>query len=410
MTPDEDPVQRASSDDVDLYDVATWEPRSALDRFAAWLYGGIVTTARASVVALAVLIVVAQFAAALGLVFVDRPVVGLYVLLSVVPALAMAGVVWKADVTRPEPLELLVVTFSFGFLFAGFAAVLNSAVSGVFFGSLSEQSPLWLLLLAPALYYFLVVGPVEEVVKWLAIRLYAFRSERFDAVVDGAVYGAVAGLGFATIENAIYIAREVVLASQVAASVSPADIGLQTAAVRTLAGPGHVIYSAFAGYYLGLAKFNPEDAGPIVVKGLVVASVLHAVYNTVVTNLTIFTDALGVSAGLVFIGFVVVYDGGLFYVLYRKLTRYRAAYEESGAGEFHEPSAHGGEGEGEGKGEGGNEADAGNETDGNEAVEAEAEDGPAFVDGEVPEGSGVFEEPATGTDTVDEQGRENDAQ
>ncbi|MXR22261.1 PrsW family intramembrane metalloprotease [Halobacterium bonnevillei] len=404
MAPDEDPVQRASSDDADLYDVATWEPRTTLDRFAAWLYGGIVTTARASVVALAVLIVVAQFAAALGLVFVDRPVVGVYVLLSVVPALAMAGLVWKADVTRREPLELLVVTFSFGFLFAGFAAVLNSAVSGVFFGSLSEQSPLWLLLLAPALYYFLVVGPVEEVVKWLAVRLYAFRSERFDAVVDGAVYGAVAGLGFATIENAIYIAREVVLASQVAGPVSAAEIGLQTAAVRTLAGPGHVIYSAFAGYYLGLAKFNPEDAGPIVVKGLVVASVLHAVYNTVVTNLTIFTDPLGVSAGLAFIGFVVVYDGGLFYVLYRKLTRYRAAYEASGAARVHDAPAAGDNGDGEEgeKTEGGDDVEGGINVDG--------EDGPEFVDGEAPEGGGVVEDSATGVDAGDEQRRESDGQ
>jgi RsiW-degrading membrane proteinase PrsW (M82 family) len=404
MAPDEDPVQRASTDDADLYDVATWEPRTTLDRFAAWLYGGIVTTARASVVALAVLIVVAQFAAALGLVFVDRPVVGVYVLLSVVPALAMAGLVWKADVTRREPLELLVVTFAFGFLFAGFAAVLNSAVSGVFLGSLTEQSPLWLVLLAPALYYFLIVGPVEETVKWLAIRLYAFRSSRFDAVVDGAVYGAMAGLGFATIENAIYVGREVVLASQAAESVSAAEIGLQTAAVRTLAGPGHVIYSAFAGYYLGLAKFNPEDAGPIVVKGLVIASVLHAVYNTAVTNLSVFTDALGVSAGLVFIGFVVVYDGGLFYVLYRKLTRYRAAYEDSGADQVHEPPA----------GERGLESEDDDGAKSEEIVDGEVngehEESPTSVDGENEESIGGPRESTRRTDDGDEQRRDGDAQ
>jgi len=331
MSAERDPVQRASGSDRDLYDVATWEPRTTLDRFASWLYGGIVTSARAGVVVLAVLIVLAQFAAALGLVFVDRPVVALYVVLSVVPALGMAAFVWKADVTKREPLELLVVTFSFGFLFAGFAAVLNTLFSGLFLGWVTADAPLWVAVLAPALYYFLVVGPVEESVKWLAIRLYAFRSDRFDAVVDGAVYGAVAGLGFATIENAIYIGREVVMAASAAGTTAAIDVGLQTAAVRTLAGPGHVIYSAFAGYYLGLAKFNPEDRGPIVVKGLVIAAVIHATYNTVVTNLGVVTNALGLAPGLVFIGFVVVYDGTLFYVLYRKLKRYRAAYEGTGA-------------------------------------------------------------------------------
>ncbi|WP_089649627.1 PrsW family intramembrane metalloprotease [Halobacterium hubeiense] len=334
MSAERDPVQRASEGDEDLYDVATWEPRTALDRVSTWLYGSIVTSARAGVVVLAVLIVLAQFAAALGLVFVDRPVVGLYVLLSVVPALGMAAFVWKADVTKQEPLELLVVTFAFGFLFAGFAAILNTVFSGLFLGSVTADAPLWIAVLAPALYYFLIVGPVEETVKWLAIRLYAFRSDRFDAVVDGAVYGAVAGLGFATIENAIYIGREVVMAASAAGSAAAIDVGLQTAAVRTLAGPGHVIYSAFAGYYLGLAKFNPDDAGPIIVKGLVIAAVIHATYNTVVTNLGVVTNTLGVAPGLVFLGFVVVYDGTLFYVLYRKLKRYRAAYDRTGASMF----------------------------------------------------------------------------
>jgi hypothetical protein len=91
MTDETDPVQRAAGDNADLHDVATWEPRSGLDRASAWLYGALGTGARALVVALAALVVVAQFAAATGLVLVDRPVVGVYVLLSVVPALAVAS-------------------------------------------------------------------------------------------------------------------------------------------------------------------------------------------------------------------------------------------------------------------------------------------------------------------------------
>ncbi|MFC3478127.1 PrsW family intramembrane metalloprotease [Halobacterium litoreum] len=335
MTEKRDPVQEAGEGEFDLYDVATWEERTFLDRASTRLYGTLVTGARASVVALAVLIVVAQFAAAAGLVYVNRPAVAVYVLLSVVPALGMAAYIWRADVTMQEPLELLVVTFAFGFLFAGFAAVLNSAFSGFFF-QFTSDSPAWLAFLAPALYFFLVVGPVEETVKWLAVRLYAFRSDRFDAVVDGAVYGAMAGLGFATIENAIYIAREVIVVSQSAGNAVVADVALQTAAVRTLAGPGHVIYSAFAGYYLGLAKFNPENRGPIVVKGLVIASLIHATYNTSVTNLGAVADAIGLSQGVAFLAFVVAFDGFFFYVLYRKLTAYRDAYVETGASEAYD--------------------------------------------------------------------------
>ena len=331
MSADRDPVQRAARDGDDLYDVATWEERTAVDRISTFLYTALKTVGRAMVVALAVLIVVAQFAAAAGLVFVNRPVVAVYVLLSVVPALALAAYIWRTDVTMQEPLELLVVTFAFGFLFAGFAAILNAAFSGFFLQFASGDAPALLAFAAPALYFFVVVGPVEEFVKWLAVRLYAYRSSRFDAVIDGAVYGAMAGLGFATIENAIYVAREVLTVSQVSGGQAIADVALQTAAVRTLAGPGHVIYSAFAGYYLGLAKFNPENRGPIVVKGLLVASVIHAVYNTTVTNIGVVAGVLGVSSGLAFIGFVVAYDGALFYVLYRKLSAYREAYVRTGA-------------------------------------------------------------------------------
>lgn len=44
---------------------------------------------------------------------------------------------------------------------------------------------------------------MEESVRLLAVRLYAYNDARFAAVIDGAVCGAIAGLGFATIENGI---------------------------------------------------------------------------------------------------------------------------------------------------------------------------------------------------------------
>jgi hypothetical protein len=119
--------------------------------------------------------------------------------------------------------------------------------------------------------------------------------------------------------------------TQAAGGQPVTEVAFQVAAVRTFAGPGHVIYSAFAGYYLGLAKFNPEDAGPIVVKGLVVASVIHATYNTAVTNLGAVAEFVGLAQGVAFLAFVVVYDGVFFYVLYRKLSAYRAAYVSTGA-------------------------------------------------------------------------------
>ncbi|MFB6146485.1 MAG: PrsW family intramembrane metalloprotease [Halobacteriaceae archaeon] len=318
MSGPRDPVQRADPEESD--GVVTWSMQSRLDRLSVRLYGWLLTAGRSAVILLAALIIVGQF----GLVAIaatDQPTIAVYILLSVVPALAVAGYVWTADVTRSEPLGLLVGTFLLGFLFASFAAVVNSASQGAF------QMAGFAGMVA---FFYVVVAPVEEAVKLLAVRLYAFRHSDFDAVIDGAVYGAVAGLGFATIENSIYITEHVLQAATVGGSIQSAarDIAL----IRSFAGPGHVIYSALAGYYLGLAKFNRDDAGPIVVKGLLVAALLHGTYNVSVSVIQgLHGTGLfgGLSVKQTVVGFVVVYDSAIGYLLYRKLSRYRDRYRET---------------------------------------------------------------------------------
>jgi RsiW-degrading membrane proteinase PrsW (M82 family) len=315
-----DPVEARDDGSLDLYDISTWDVRTRLDRLSLRIYNGLIAGGRALLLVAAVLILVTQFALG-GLGTVTDPVIGAFVLLSVVPAALLAAYVWYADITTQEPLELIVATFVLGILFAGFAGLLNPLLGGVVatvgsgFGAFPS--------LGLVLLFYLVVGPVEETVKLLAVRLYSYRDERFDAVIDGAVYGAVAGLGFATIENAIYITGTI----EQAGAADVVGTGSAIATVRALAGPGHVIYSAFAGYYLGLAKFNRDNAGPIVVKGLLIAAVIHATYNTAVSFVPeIVADAVGISPILAFFAFVVVYDSLFGYVLYRKLQRYRTAY------------------------------------------------------------------------------------
>ncbi|MFC7044480.1 PrsW family intramembrane metalloprotease [Halobacteriaceae archaeon GCM10025711] len=326
MSDRREPVQRAADDGEDLYDVATWEVRTLLDRLSVAIYGGVVTAGRGVIVLLALGIVGAQVALT-GAASLRNPLVGIYILLSVVPAFALVVYAWRSDVTSREPVRMLVVTFTLGFLFAGFAAVLNTRFEPVF------QS---IGFVGFVLFFYVVVAPVEETVKWLAVRLYAYRRPDFEAVTDGVVYGAAAGLGFATIENSLYITSGYLSALQSGATLANVET-LQIAAVRTLAGPGHVIYSAFAGYYLGLAKFNRGNRGPIMVKGLLIAALIHATYNTAVTFLPSALRAIpplsDLAPGVVFLGFVLVYDTVFGFVLYRKLARYRATYARLGAGD-----------------------------------------------------------------------------
>ena len=77
-----------------------------------------------------------------------------------------------------------------------------------------------------------------------------------------------------------------------------------------------------------LARFNRENAGPIVVKGLLIAAFIHATYNTLVGIVPMVVHGLypWVSIPAAFIGFVVVYDGFVGLALYRKIRRYRVAF------------------------------------------------------------------------------------
>ncbi len=312
---DRDPVRDLADDEADLYDVATWEVRTRLDRLAAGIYGLIVRAAWTIVVLTALLILVGIG----GLSAVVDPQVGVLTVFSAIPAFGLAAYVYVSDPTSAEPVRVLGATFLLGILTASFAAVGNSVLQPLF-------APLGFL--GMAVFFFVVVGPVEESVKLLAVRLYAYGNESFNSVVDGAVYGAMAGLGFATVENSIFIAREMGDVAMGASLAALVGAGGEITAVRALAGPGHVIYSAIAGYYLGLAKYNTGQRGPIVVKGLLVAAFVHATYNTTVgIGSGIIAGVLDVPPLVGFLGYVLVYDTFWGLYLLRKIRRYTSMFD-----------------------------------------------------------------------------------
>jgi RsiW-degrading membrane proteinase PrsW (M82 family) len=306
-----------------------------------------------------------------GLSAVTDPQVGFLTALSAIPALGLAAYVRYSEVTTSEPLWLLVATFLLAVLTATFAAVLNTFL----------QRPFAAVGLAgSAAFFFIVVGPVEETVKMLAVRLYAYTDDRFDAVVDGTVYGAAAGLGFAFIENALYITRQADV-SQLGFGLELIGAGGGITAVRALAGPGHVIYSAFAGYYLGLAKFNPENRGPIVVKGLLIAAFVHGLYNSTVGLGSGFIGAVtGLPGILAFFAYVIVYDGFFGMLLVRKINRYNAAFRDAPDEDL--PDEHD-------DGSSDTEADEGTTADGDAATgtvtDTESDDGETTDDVTVPD-------------------------
>ena len=113
---------------------------------------------------------------------------------------------------------------------------------------------------------FLVIGPCEELAKFLAVRLFVYRNKEFNEPLDGIIYAAAAALGFASLENVLYVI-----------DWHTGHIQWGALGIRSLfALPGHVIFSTTWGYALGRRKF---DAKYRVWPMVLLAALLHGLYD-----------------------------------------------------------------------------------------------------------------------------------
>lgn len=110
---------------------------------------------------------------------------------------------------------------------------------------------------------------IEEFFKWLIIFVIILRNVEFDDPYDGILYGAAVSLGFATVENIIYLL----------------SFGLNTAFIRAiLPVSSHALFGVVMGYYFGKSKFSNDNKGnEYLLLALGAPIVLHFSYNTIWT-------------------------------------------------------------------------------------------------------------------------------
>ncbi len=182
------------------------------------------------------------------------------------PLLAFTpGIFWlwffiRRGAYRPGPRRLLVFTFLLGMASTLPAGIINT----VFLDDavLSEAANLASVVSG----MLFVVGPAEEVCKFLAVRLLAYRSAYFDEPGDGLVYGTAASLGFASLENLFYIL-----------TFGPV-VMVGRAPLSTVA---HVVFGSFWGYDLGhQVQAGRRRRWPLV--GIAAGAVVHGVFNVAV--------------------------------------------------------------------------------------------------------------------------------
>jgi RsiW-degrading membrane proteinase PrsW (M82 family) len=175
----------------------------------------------------------------------------LVVLLAFFPVIVWGAIFYFKDL-RKEPKKLVFRTFVYGMLATIPIGLYNYYVSknpDAHIESLLRKitTKEWIILIV----FFLVVALVEEYVKHVAMIATVEKHRReFTEIVDGIVYGVAAAMGFAFVENIIYIgaaAKSVVMMVFIARAVGATF--------------GHAIFSGTFGYFYGKAAFTNQVFG-----------------------------------------------------------------------------------------------------------------------------------------------------
>lgn len=162
----------------------------------------------------------------------DISSISLSVYIAIIPSLLLCLYVYHMDVVEKEPIHLLFVLFFLGVLItvpARYVEQLLLSVTG-----LSTINYFDSFLLA-----FLVIAVVEEGYKFLVLLIAVWKNKNFDYKYDAIVYSVFISLGFATLENILYVQ----------------NTGLSVAIWRGIISvPAHAFYAIASGFFFGLAK------------------------------------------------------------------------------------------------------------------------------------------------------------
>lgn len=178
------------------------------------------------------------------------------VLLGVLPSTIWLLFYLRKD-CHPEPKSLIAKTFLMGIIVSPIAVGLQAGFS-YYFSSTTSQFLLW-------------AAFIEEMVKFLAVRIVVFRDPEFDEPIDALVYMIIAGLGFAAVENILVMFNVFNDGAQAALSVW----ALRATGATLL----HALSSGLLGYFLALSWHNPKSRKKLVTAGIILATLFHFTFN-----------------------------------------------------------------------------------------------------------------------------------
>lgn len=177
--------------------------------------------------------------------------------LALAPGVAIAIYIYLKDKHEREPLSLLLISFLYGVLSTAVTLFISFPLDFIF--TINEQNVVHQFGNA-----FFKVALVEEFSKFIFIRFILYYNKNFNEPFDGIVYACMVGMGFATLENIIYVFQ----------------YGAPTGFIRIFtAVPAHATFAVLMGYFLGKAKFTHRKELYYSFLALLIPTAFHGAYD-----------------------------------------------------------------------------------------------------------------------------------
>lgn len=185
--------------------------------------------------------------------------------LALAPALICLIYIFIRDKYEKEPIRLLIIGVLAGALIT--LPIIRTS------GFIVVLMPITLSQFGEAVFTsFAVAGFTEEGFKFAVLFFLIWHNRNLNEKMDGIVYAVFISLGFAAVENFLYV-------------LHPQMGGMQTALSRALVSvPSHGFFGVLMGYYFAMAKFEPQARTKYIILAFVVPWAVHGAYNTLLLS------------------------------------------------------------------------------------------------------------------------------
>lgn len=175
------------------------------------------------------------------------------------PIFICAVYIYIRDKYEKEPFSMLFLSLLYGMYSTFVILMVGRLVEKAFFHEGTQLEVFF--------HAFITSAGVEEGIKYVFLLFLVWKNKNFNEPFDGILYAVFISLGFAMLENIIYIFNKELG-------------GLETALARAVFSvPGHALFGVAMGYYFSLAKYEPQKKMKYFILAFTVPYFLHGIYN-----------------------------------------------------------------------------------------------------------------------------------